>query len=74
MGFKQSPSDPCLFVRKNEQGVCFVLCYVNDNLTIGDERAIKATVEEIQKYSLNVTVEEQLTDHPSCEVVLSKDK
>ena len=50
MGFEDCPSDPCLFRKKDHNGVCYVVCYVDDNLCIGDEKAIKAVVEEIPKH------------------------
>jgi hypothetical protein len=74
MGFKACPSDPCLFMRENQDGVCFILCYVDDNLTVGTPKAIKAVVEEIKQYGLSVTVENELSDYLSCEIVLSKDR
>ena len=33
-------SDPCLFVRKNKFGICYIVIYVNGNLMIGHKTAI----------------------------------
>ena len=74
LGFKQCKSDPCLFMRKNELGICIILCYVDDNLTIGHRKAIDQVLQGIREHGLNMTVEEQLTDYLSCEIAFNKTK
>ena len=41
LGFVQCSSDPCLFTRVNDLGVCFILSYIDDNAAYGDEAADK---------------------------------
>jgi hypothetical protein len=74
MGFEDCPCDPCLFKKEDENGICNVVCYVDDNLCIGDEKAIRAVVEEIPKHGLAVTVTENMDDYLSCQVLMNKDK
>ena len=74
MGFSVCPADPCLFMQENADGICFVLCYVDDNLTVGTTKAIRSVTEEIVKHGLSITVEDELTDYLSCEIKISKDK
>jgi hypothetical protein len=74
MGFEDCPCDPCLFKKQDKNGICYVVCYVDDNLCIGDEKAIRAVVEEIPKHGLAVTVTENMDDYLSCQVLMNKDK
>jgi hypothetical protein len=74
MGFEDCACDPCLFKKQDENGICYVVCYVDDNLCIGDEKAIRAVVEEIPKHGLAVTVTENMDDYLSCQVIVDKDK
>jgi hypothetical protein len=74
MGFEDCACDPCLFKKQDENGICYVVCYVDDNLCIGDEKAIRAVVEEIPKHGLAVTVTENMDDYLSCQVIVNKDK
>ena len=42
-------ADPCLMYRNDEDGLCIVLMYVDDNLVIGNKTTIRkdsGTVEE----------------------------
>ena len=74
MGFQQCRSDPCLFIRRDEFGVCIIICHVDDCLCCGTKEAIKRAVVEIQTHGLSVTVETELKDYLSCEIKFSKDK
>ena len=60
MGFKQCPSDPCLFMRKNATGLVIILCYIDDKLCVGDRRAIEEALKEVKSHGLSMTVENQL--------------
>jgi len=43
-GFELSKADPCLMFRENENGICMIAIYVDDNYLVGDQDAIdKAT-------------------------------
>ena len=74
LGFEVCPCDPCLFKRQNHLGICFITCYVDDNLCIGDKAAIWSVMEELPKNGLNVTVTENLDDYLSCEVIMNDAK
>jgi hypothetical protein len=74
MGFKQYASDSCLFMRVNELGIVIILCYVDDNLCIGNKRALHQMLKEIREEGLNIAVENELTDYLSCEIKFNKEK
>ena len=74
MGFQQCQSDPCLFLRRNQLGVCIILVHVDDAFTTGTRAAIDSVVSEIKSHGLNVTVEHKLTDYLSSEIRFSTDK
>ena len=40
MNFMPSQADPCLMYRYDEDGLCIVLMYVDDNLVIGNKTKI----------------------------------
>ena len=74
MGFKQCPSDPCLFMRKNELGIVLIICHVDDNFTVGSKAAMKQALDEIKANGLNLTVTDELNDYLSCMIKISKDR
>ena len=51
-----------------------ILTHVDDNLCIGHPGALKQVLEEIPKHGLQITVEHELRDYLSCEIMLSKDR
>jgi hypothetical protein len=73
-GFQRCEADPCLFTRTDEHGVCIILCYVDDNLVIGEKRAIEKLIKQLQGSELSITVEENLTDYLSCEILFNKEQ
>jgi hypothetical protein len=71
IGFQQCRSDPSLFYRKDEAGICVALTYVDDNLCVGNPLALrKVCIEE----GLEITIEKELTDYLSCEIKFNKDR
>ena len=74
LGFKQCQSDPCLFMKKDANGVCIILVYVDDCLAVGDRKAIDAALKGIKENGFSMTVSEELSDYLSCEIKFSKDK
>jgi Reverse transcriptase (RNA-dependent DNA polymerase) len=74
IGFQQCGSDPCLFMRKNEYGIVMLLCYVDDNLCIGNKAALAQVCKEIVANGLNITEKNELTDYLSCEIRFNADK
>ena len=44
-GFETSQADPCLLYRKNQNGTCTIIMYVDDMLIIGDDDAVEETTK-----------------------------
>ena len=40
IGFKQSHSDKCLYIFKSEEGICYLMCHVDDLLFVGTSNSI----------------------------------
>jgi len=40
LGFNPCESDPCLMYRIDEEGLCIILMYVDDNLIVGRRRQL----------------------------------
>ena len=72
-GFETSQADPCLLYRKNQNGTCIIIMYVDDMLIIGDDDAVEETTKEISENFL-VKVEDNLADYLGCEFKISEDK
>ena len=71
LGFKPCESDPCLMYRVNENGLCIILMYVDDNLIVGSNKAIAQVTEEI-KNVFSVTVSPEATEYLGCEIHVAK--
>lgn len=52
LGFKQCPSDPCLFYRKNHLGPLMLVSHVDDNACAGDEAAIDDMLKGLNEHGL----------------------
>ena len=74
IGFTGGDVDPCLFVRKTKEGICFVGIYVDDNLLIGNSKAIDRTIVELKEKGLVLKIEDDFHDYLSCEIVFSEDR
>jgi len=72
LGFKLCESDPCLMYRVNENGLCIILMYVDDNLIDGSNKAIDQVREEIKNF-FNVTVSPEATEYLGCKIHVAKD-
>ena len=68
LGFERCKSDPCLFMKKDELGICIVLTYVDDNLALGTPRALKKLLKDLKQTEFTFTVEHTLKDYLSCEI------
>jgi len=71
-GFAPCESDPCLVYRINENGLCIILMYVDDNLIIGSDMTIEQATEEIKKV-FNVMISPEATEYLRCEIKVAKD-
>ena len=61
-----------LMYRINENGLCIILMYVDDNLIIGRDTAIEQATEEIKKV-FNVKISPEASEYLGCEIKLAKD-
>ena len=74
IGFTGGDGDPCLFSKKDKNGVCYVGLYVDDNLIIGHPKAVEDTILKLKENNLILKVEDNLEDYLQCATKLSKDK
>ena len=51
-----------------------IFLYVDDCLFMGDDKAVRSAIKEIQDSGFNMTVEETLGDYLSCNILFNKDK
>jgi len=72
LGFKPCESDPCLMCKVNENGLCIVLMYVDDNMIVGSNKAIDQVTEVIKNF-FDVTVSLEAMEYLGCEIHVAKD-
>ena len=53
LGFTPCESDPCLMYRVNENGLCIILMYVNDNLIVGSDLEKSKRQKKLRKFSMS---------------------
>ena len=71
--FNRSQADACVLIREDEEGVIVLCIYVDDALMVGDPRAIKKTVNQLQsKVSLKDVG--LLSEYVGCTVVRDQNK
>ena len=66
-GFRQSPADPCLMVRRNKLGVVYMALHVDDCYGLGHPKAVENAIHMIKDH-FNLTIEPNLMDYLSCEI------
>ena len=74
IGFQGGYADPCLFTKRDQNGIIFIALYVDDCLCIGHEVAIDLMVDELRKFNLKMKVDKELKDYLSCEIHFSPDR
>jgi len=57
--------------RVNENGLCIILMYVDDNLIVGSKTAIEQVTDKIKKV-FNVTISPEATEYLECEIHVAK--
>ncbi len=72
IGFEGGDGDPYLYMKRDINGLIYVALYVDDNLLIGDEKAIDHTIKALKKAGLVLKVYDSLEDYLSCEIKFSK--
>ena len=65
---------PCLYVNKSAKGIVYVALYIDDNLMVGDVKAIDDMTAALKKNGLVVEVMEGLQDYLFCEIKFSEDE
>ena len=68
LGFERCPSDPCLFRKGSGEKILIILCYVDDNLVIGQRPVIDDFLNDFKKSEFKYTLEEGLSDYLSCDI------
>jgi hypothetical protein len=74
IGFKGGIADPCLLTRHCAKGLVIMATYVDDCFCCGHEEAILETIELMKESGFGVTVEDDLTDYLSCNIVFNKER
>ena len=73
IGFVGGNADPCMMVRRNNNGICFIAIWVDDSLLIGHEATILQTIEDLKAHGFGLKIEGELDDYLSCEITFAKD-
>ena len=74
LGFKGGYADPCLMMKKNEKGICYIAIWVDDLLLVGDEELIDDVIEGLEKQGFKLKKEDNLNDYLSCQIKLDVKK
>jgi Reverse transcriptase (RNA-dependent DNA polymerase) len=67
--FQGSLVDPCLWIKRFNQGIVIIAIYVDDCLIIGDDLNMNKVIEELKGYKFGLKVEDHLTDYLSCQII-----
>ena len=68
LGFVGGYPDPCLFTRKNENGICYIAIWVDDSLLVGHPEAIQQTIDNLKSEGFELKLDGSLDDYLSCEI------
>ena len=71
-GFTVSTSDPYMLLKENNLGICIIIMYVDDMLTIGKKEQIQEFATKIQK-EFSVKIQDNLADYLGCEFHMNKE-
>ena len=74
LNFDGGYADPCLFTRKDDNGIVFIALYVDDCLCIGTKAAIDDVIDKLRKFDLNLKIDRELKDYLSCEIHFASDR
>jgi len=72
--FKGGYADPCLMIKRSDDGTIFASIYVDDNFCIRHTKALRMFVEDLKKQGLTIKVSSKLTDYLSCLIKISEDR
>ena len=71
--FQKSPADPCMLFKQDELGICIIIMYVDDMLTVGKKEQIQWFTTKIQK-EFSVKIQHNLADYLGCEFHMNQVK
>jgi hypothetical protein len=71
--FIPSESEPCLFSKKANGSMIFIVVYVDDCYVIGSDMNLKAFISDIQM-EFQIKIQENPTDYLSCDIHLNTEK
>ncbi len=74
IGFEGGDVNPCLYMKRDKNGLIYVALCVGDNLLIGNEKAINETIKALKKAGFVLKLYDSLKNYLSCEIKLSKDR
>ena len=60
--------DPCLYMKRDKNGLIYVVLYVYDNLIIGNDKPTNKTIKALKRASLVFKVYDSLEYYLSCEI------
>jgi hypothetical protein len=67
LGFTQYENDSCLLKRFNDDGKVFLIVYVDDCFVVGDEKAVKKALDDIEKH-FSITRSKHIEDFIGCRI------
>ena len=73
IGFEGGYPDPCLYSRRDENGVVFLAVWVDDSLLVGDRKAIDKAIQDLKNEGFTLKEDGTLDDYLSCEITMNED-
>jgi Reverse transcriptase (RNA-dependent DNA polymerase)/gag-polypeptide of LTR copia-type len=73
MKFNQSQVDPCLYHKKTDGGMVYVLQYVDDGIILGSEEMVKNTILDIKK-RMRITETGRVKEYIGCSIYHDKNR
>jgi hypothetical protein len=73
LGFLISSIDPCLMIKRNEDGIVLLCIYVDDVCLMGDKKAVENAIIQIEEV-FNIRKEGPLKDYLGCIVEFKKNE
>ena len=67
LGFKESPADPCLMIRRCGVGVCLVALYIDDIMAIGTEEALEDLAKGLKEHFI-IKIERNVSEYVGCTI------
>jgi hypothetical protein len=72
MGFEPYPNDNCLLRRKTNDGIVFMVLYVDDCFVVGDKAAIDKTLNDISTH-FDIKREASVKEFIGCDIIKRSD-